>query len=396
MDRPRARSFFPSSPAASQVARHAPRFARRCCPTAVLLVLFAVFLIGPVAGPASAADLAESAASSKMEQIAAEEIATAASRFLASLDESQRTEAQFPFEAEARTAWHYFPTSMMASRGGRAGIAMKDLRDDQRALVQAVLGTTLSHHGILQASTIQALETVLRDLENGNPARDSGAYHIAVFGTPGTKATWGWSFEGHHLSINITLVDGTHFSTTPSFFGSNPAIVPEGPHQGLDVLHEEQALARRLVRSLTPAQRKKAIIADAAPRDIVTAADTQVAKDRFHPPQGIAFEDLDAQQQALLRRLAAQFTRKYRRPIVAQLERRSSLIPGRGSYFAWAGGMEPGQGHYWRIQTPDYAFEYDNTQNKANHIHTVWRSFADDFGRDLLREHYEHADHHHP
>ncbi|GAB6165575.1 DUF3500 domain-containing protein [Thermostilla marina] len=383
--------YAPSSDLRPRPILHASRMRSSRIPSAAASIML---LLLPSISLTFAADSAKPDTSSVAERTAAKEIATAAARFLASLDESQRPQVQFSFDSEARTAWHYFPTSMMASRGGRAGIAMKDLRDDQRALVQAVLGTTLSHHGILQASTIQALETVLRDMENGNPARDSGAYHIAVFGTPGSDATWGWSFEGHHLSINVTVVDGTHFSATPSFFGSNPAIVPEGPHEGLDVLHEEQSLARRLVRSLTPTQREKAIIAEKAPRDILTSAETEVAEDRFHPPQGIPFEELDAEQQDLVRRLAAQFTRKYRRPIVAQLERRTTLIPGKESFFAWAGGIEPGQGHYWRIQTPDYVFEYDNTQNNANHIHTVWRSFADDFGRDLLKEHYEHADHH--
>jgi hypothetical protein len=242
--------------------------------------------------------------------------------------------------------------------------------------------------------TIIALEAILRDLEDGNPARDPEMYHVAVYGKPSTKDTWGWSFEGHHLSVNLTLVEGQRFCVTPSFFGSNPAVVQAGPFKGLDTLASEQQLARELVRSLTPEQRNLAVIAEKAPRDIVSGAERNVAKSQFQPPQGISFEKLNAKQQEMLLNLVRQFAAKYRTQILKQIGQRTPIIEGRGMHFAWAGGFEPGEGHYYRIQTPHFLFEYDNTQNGANHIHTVWRQFDGDFGEDLLRRHYETSPHH--
>jgi hypothetical protein len=194
--------------------------------------------------------------------------------------------------------------------------------------------------------------------------------------------------------VNLTLVEGQRFSVTPSFFGSNPAIVPSGPQQGQQVLAAEQELARALMRSLSEEQRKLAVIAAQAPSDIVTGADRKVLRERIGTPQGISFTALTEPQQAQLLALVAQFSAKYRRPIVEQIEQRAPIGTGRDMYFAWAGGWEPGQGHYYRIQTPDFLFEYDNTQNNANHVHAVWRQFDGDFGDDLLQKHYETSDHH--
>ncbi len=322
------------------------------------------------------------------------EMAEAADRFLKSLKEAQLAQVSIDFQAEKRTGWHYFPTSMMESRGGRRGLPIRDMSDQQRALAHGLLSTALSHRGYLQATTIMALEAILRDLENGNAARDPALYHVAVYGKPSAQQTWGWSVEGHHLSVNITLVDGNRFSTTPSFFGSNPAIVREGPFQGLDTLETEQKLARQLVQSLSPEQRVLAVIAEEAPNDILTAAEPHVAKERFSTPQGIPFEKLNEEQKKLLLDLVGTFTARYRPEILQQIDEHAPIANGAGMHFAWAGGVEPGQGHYYRIQTPDYLFEYDNVQGSANHIHTVWRELDGDFGADLLRQHYETSPHH--
>lgn len=322
------------------------------------------------------------------------EMAEAAARFLTSLDERQHAQVSIDFGKEKRTAWHYFPSSMMESRGGRRGLAIKEMSPEQQVLAHGLLNTALSHRGYFQAMTIMALESILHDLEHNNPARDPLMYHVAVYGKPSTSQTWGWSVEGHHLSVNLTLVGGQRFCTTPSFFGSNPAIVREGPFSGLDTLKTEQKLARQLVRSLTAEQRKLALISDKAPRDIITAADREVNGDRFQPPQGIPFEQLDETQRKMLLELIDEFTGKYRPEIVEQVEKRTPIADGAGTYFSWAGGVEPGEGHYYRIQTPHYLFEYDNVQGNANHIHTVWREFDGDFGADLLRQHYEMSGHH--
>lgn len=322
------------------------------------------------------------------------EMVMAASRFLQALDAGQRDKVVIPFDSERRQAWHYIPSSMMDAHGGRRGLPIKEMAPSQRSLAHGLLSTALSHPGYLQAVSIMALESVLRDLENGNAARDSEMYHVSIHGTPSARETWGWSFEGHHLSVNLTLVEGQRFAVTPSFFGSNPAIVPAGAQQGQQVLAAEQELARALMRSLSEPQRKQAIIAEQAPSDIITGADRKVLRERIGTPQGIPFTALSETQQKQLLELVAQFAHKYRRPIIEQIEHRAPLANGEGMYFAWAGGWDPGQGHYYRIQTPDFLFEYDNTQNDANHVHAVWRQFEGDFGEDLLRKHYETSDHH--
>jgi hypothetical protein len=324
------------------------------------------------------------------------EMVRAAQRFTRSLTDQQRADATIAFDADRRMAWHYIPSSMMEPHGGRRGVAVKELTADQRALALGLLNTALSHPGYLQAMTIMALESILRDLENGNPARDPEMYHVAIHGTPSTEASWGWSFEGHHLSVNVTLIDGRRFAVTPSFFGSNPAVVPGGPQEGLEVLAAEQQLARELVRSLSPAQRGQAVIAEVAPSDILTGAEPLLKPDRFATPQGIPFAQLEPAQQVLLLRLVHEFAAKYREGIVEEIARRAPLSDGAGMYFAWAGGTEPGEGHYYRVQTPHFVFEYDNTQNGANHVHAVWRNLQGDFGVDLLRQHYETSPHHQP
>lgn len=349
------------------------------CGLVVLLVLLSSAIVHPV--PVLAEDVAA-------------EMATAADRFVMSLDDAQRDQAVLEFKSPKRTFWHYFPSTMLQSQGGRTGLAIKEMTPEQRVLAHALVSTALSHKGYQQAMTIVTLEAILRDLQNGNPARDPELYHVAIFGTPSTEETWGWTFEGHHLSVNVTLVDGQRFCVTPSFFGSNPAKVREGPFQGVEALAVEQNLARQLVKSLSPEQRKLAVIATDAPRDILTGADREVKADRFQPPQGIALDKLSQSQQKMLLELVNEFAGKYRPPIIEQIDRRTPIADGRGMHFAWAGGFEPGQGHYYRIQTPDFLFEYDNTQGGANHVHAVWRQFDGDFGEDLLRKHYETSPHH--
>lgn len=322
------------------------------------------------------------------------EMRTAADRFLKSLDPNQRELCQMPFAQERRKAWHFLPSSMMQSQGGRRGLEIKRMTAQQRTFAVALLNTALSHRGQLQAATVMALETILRDIENGNPARDSELYHVAVYGSPAADHSWGWSFEGHHLSINLMLIDGQQLSVTPSFWGSNPAIVKQGPFEGLQTLATEQQLAFKLVRSLTPQQQKKAVIAAKAPRDVITGSQRQVDRKAFEPAEGIAFTALDESQQQMLLELVRAYAAKYRQPIIDQVSKRTPIIDGQGMTFAWAGGMSGGDGHYYRIQTPHFLFEYDNTQNNANHVHTVWRSFDGDFGEDLLRQHYEESPHH--
>lgn len=321
----------------------------------------------------------------------AKEMYVVAKRFVISLDPQQREIALFEFDSDQRDFWHYVPDKFIEPEGKRWGLRVADMTPRQRLLAHALLSTGLSHKGYRQSVTIMTLEQILHDLEQNNPIRDPQLYYVSIFGEPALDKTWSWRFEGHHLSINFTLVDGKLFSVTPSFFGTNPARVKEGPFADMEVLATEQNLARRLVTSLSAPQQQLAVIAAKAPRDIITAQERKAEKGSFLPPQGIRFDQLDDAQQKMLLRLVHEYAAKYRSPIVRQIDQRSPIADGDEMYFAWAGGFERGVGHYYRVQTPVFLFEYDNTQNDANHVHAVWREFDGDFGADLLRRHYEES-----
>ena len=307
-----------------------------------------------------------------------EEMAGAAIVFLESLSPDQRAKAQFAWEDEERMNWHFIPRE-------RKGLSLKEMTSEQRPLAMALLGSGLSHRGFSKATTIMSLEEVLHRIEqNGRFARDPELYLISVFGTPSAEGTWGWRFEGHHLSLNFTVVGGESISGTPSFFGANPGEVRVEPRRGLRVLAEEEDLARELVRSMDAAQRAAAVISSEAPSDIITGADR---KARELEPRGLSSRRMTAEQRKILSALIREYILRNRPEFAA---RQLEYFEGdREVYFAWAGGLEPREGHYYRIQTAGFLIEYDNTQNNANHIHAVWRDIGNDFGEDLLRKHYE-------
>jgi hypothetical protein len=309
---------------------------------------------------------------------------TAASNLLAALTPEQKAQATFEFKAEERLNWHFIPRD-------RKGLAWKEMTPGQRHLAQALLNSAMSHRGYLKVTTIMSLEEVLKDLEAGRgPLRDPERYYWSIFGHPGPKATWAWRVEGHHLSLNFCIVGGKEITVTPSFMGSNPGEVRSGPRQGLRVLGREEDLGRRLAKSLAADQRASAVIAATAPPDIVSGTNRQV---QLLTPEGLPFSRMDAPQQELLKQLLTEYVRRYRPELAEEDLRRIQAAGVEKIHFAWAGGLEPGQGHYYRIQGPTFLMEYDNTQNNANHIHTVWRDFELDFGEDLLRRHYEQTPH---
>jgi hypothetical protein len=234
-----------------------------------------------------------------------------------------------------------------------------------------------------------SLDQVLYELENHAPRREPGQYYLSIFGTPGMEP-WGWRVEGHHLSLNFLVANGGAVATSPAFFGANPATVRNGPRAGLRVLAREEELARQLVRSLDPKQAVLAIIASNAPGDIITGTNRQIGR---LTPTGIPAAKLDKAQAKLLRELVAEFARR-NRPELADAELERFDRAGKNDVsFAWAGATEPGRGHYYRIQSAHFLIEYDNTQNNANHIHTVWRDLENDFGEDLLKRHYQQSRH---
>ncbi|HUF63392.1 MAG TPA: DUF3500 domain-containing protein [Verrucomicrobiales bacterium] len=315
--------------------------------------------------------------------VPAEDMTEAALTFLAALNDEQRARASFAFDSDERKNWHFIPKE-------RNGLPLKDMTDVQRQLAHALLVTGLSHKGYRKAVSIMTLEQILHELEGRNPRRDPLGYFVSVFGTPAGEGVWGWRFEGHHLSLNFLVEEGEIAGVTPSFFATNPAEVREGPRRGLRVLAAEEDLARELVGSLDENQRKTAVFSSDAPEDILTGAERKVSG---LEPKGLAYADMTPAQQELLRKLVSEYLQRHRNHVAGhELERIESSGWDQVS-FAWGGGLEKGQGHYYRVQGGHFLLEYANTQNDANHVHSVWRDFTSDFGDDPLRRHYEENPH---
>jgi len=299
-------------------------------------------------------------------------------RLIAALPENARAQAMRPFEDRDRLEWHYTPRS-------RNGISLKDLDPREREQVHGLLRTALSASGYRKVVNIIELEIVLREIETFGWMRDPERYHLTVYGKPDRAARWGWRFEGHHLSLNFTLAGEKLAVDTPSFFGANPATVAKGARKGLRALGEEHDAGWALLESLGERQRREALFEARTYGDIVTAN-----RDKVEPLEGagIAAANLDERQRELLWKLIETYARSFE-PGLAQARLARAREGGiEAIRFGWAGSTARGRPHYYRVQGARFLIEYDASQNDGNHIHTVWRDFTGDFGRDLLREHY--------
>jgi hypothetical protein len=307
---------------------------------------------------------------------------TAARALLDSLTPEQKQVAQFPFTSEERFIWFYTPVP-------RKGLTLKAMTEPQRKLAMNLLRSGLSDKGYSKAEMIRSLEDVLVEM-GGNPAqRDRELYYFSIFGEPGPAATWGWRYEGHHLSQNWTVINGTAVATTPQFFGANPAEVRQGAKTGLRALAAEEDLGFDLLRSLDAKQRQSAIIDAKSPNDILTTNTREAA---IQEDRGLSHAQMNAAQQAALLKLIEEHAGAQTTPIAQDRVARAKASLD-SVKFAWMGGTEKGDGHYYRVQGPSFVIEFDNTQGNANHIHQVWRDFKGDWGRDLLAEHYQSAPH---
>jgi Protein of unknown function (DUF3500) len=320
---------------------------------------------------------------------------SAANAFVNSLSPEQRQRATFPFESSERLHWNFIPSEAFS----RNGLLLKDMSENQRALVHDLLKSALSQRGYLTATAIMDLESTLGDLERR--ARESGRgaesmvrdplkYYVSVFGTPSTKNTWGWRVEGHHVSLHFTVVNGNLIASSPTFFGSNPAEVREGPKKGLRILGDQEDAARDLVTALNDSQRAKAIIQNVALNEIVTTNKLDISP---LSPAGIPAAEMTPQQREMLMKVVNIYISKMADDIAADRTAKLQKAGIDKIAFAWAGEVERGKKHYYRVQGPTFLIEHDNSQNDGNHVHSVWRDFNGDFGRDLLREHVASVPH---
>lgn len=320
---------------------------------------------------------------------AGKQMAEVANLFLSVLTPEQKTKATFKFDDEERINWHFIPRE-------RKGLPLKEMTPQQELLAHALLNTGLGFRGAAKAATIMSLEEVLWQMEGAKAAdetakaavrakRDPEQYFVSIFGTPDAKGTWGWRIEGHHLSLNFTIKDGQLLRASPTFFGTNPGEVRQGNLSGLRVLGKEEDLGRELVKSLNDEQWKKSLFDAVAPKEMITAAEKRVNPLK---PEGLSNADMTSEQKAKLKEIITEYTDRVRPEIAAELWAEIEKSP---ITFAWAGGKERGEPHYYRVQGATFLIEYDNVQGEANHPHSVFRSFEGDFGRDVLAEHHKEA-----
>ena len=333
-------------------------------------------------------------------------MAEAASAFLSALTDEQRAEAVLPFaDEDERRTWYYFPHE-------RRGLALAKMDHEQQKLAHRLVASGLSLPAYTKAAMVIALENVLYEIEQGRSQfiRDPALYHVTVFGVPGQTEPWGWRFDGHHVSLHYTIVDDYVASPTPTFFGSNPAEVRHGDYHVLRLLGEEEDLGRALLLSLDASQRAQAIICPVASPDILTrnlpvlSQSTVLPVDmnhlqlteeqrhllRYEPtPRGLPAAAMSDRQREMMLELIRLYTDRMPNELAEAAYSRVTSAGIERLHFAWAGEAERGRPHYYRIQGPNFLVEYDNTQNDVNHIHTVWRDPTNDFGDEILKQHYK-------
>ena len=318
----------------------------------------------------------------------------AANNLLVTLSPEQKAKLQYEFTSRERMNFHFTPGPWDGV--GRMGLPLREMRPEQVKLAHALLASGVSQAGYIKASTIMSLEQILKETEgpNGRFNRDPDGYFFTVFGEPSEKGMWGFRVEGHHLTLNFTMNEGKVVADTPTFMGANPAEVRQGPRTGLRVLGREEDLGRQLVTSLDARQRAVAVIDARAPGDIRTGENLDISAIPdldLHKPTGIQASKLTSQQAEILVALVEEYA--YRMPVeLAEATMAEIRKPGLDKiYFSWAGGLDKGELHYYRVHGQSFLIEFNNTQNQGNHVHSVWRDLKNDFGQDLLKEHLKTA-----
>ena len=328
-----------------------------------LIPLFCMFPLNLVAGPAA-------------------EMKAATEHLLHGISAEQKKTLMAPMADAQRENFRYTPRD-------RAGLLFKELDAKQREAVLVLLKTAMSEKGLLKSQQVMMLEGVLADLEKRPEFRDPEKYWVAVFGTPGDPDGWSWKFEGHHLSLNFTIV-GDKVALTPSFMGSNPGEVKEGEHKGLRVLADEEDMARALALALLKAGKKEVLYTDKAPAEILTR---EMRKATPLKVEGLSAGRMSEAEQAMLIGLLKVYLQRYR-PELAEMEMKAIGEDGIDTLtFAWAGSLNKGEAWYYKVQGKSFLMEAANSQNNANHVHAVWRKFDGDFGRNILGEHFKGHEH---
>lgn len=312
-------------------------------------------------------------------------LSAVAGDFIKTLDASQKPLTLFSFDSDERYNFHYFPIN------DRKGLPLDKMTEAQKSLVMKLLSASLTDNTVKKINDIIELENILKVLENRKPDdhfRDPGKYHLAIFGEPGDTNIWGWRFEGHHISFHFSAKDNILVAGTPGFLGSNPAIVPDGAQKGKEILKDEKVLALKLLNSLSKDQLKSALLSGDAPGDIITRVERKAL---IKDPGGISYVQMTSAQRENFIDLVELYVHRYKNSLADKMLKEIKDAGFDNLRFAWAGHTQTGIGHphYYRIVGPTIIIEYDNTQNNANHVHTVVRDLLHDYGGDQLLEHYK-------
>ena len=349
------------------------------------LRLISILLLTIIISSASANDLNQNI--TEKDEILAKKMSTAVNTFLSTLTTEQKNEAITDFANIVRFDWHYIPRE-------RKGLSLKKMKPEQRTAAMAMIRLMMSGEGYQKTEAIIDLENVLRVIESRPPNdtyRDPENFAFLIFGNPG-QDPWGWSVEGHHLSLHFTFLNG-EIAFLPGFMGSNPGnVLADVPQKGLRILKNEEDFAFELLKSLDEKQLEKAVIGSTAPNEMFTANSRKASLEQM---QGIPMAEMTGTQKAAFKKLIMSYLQRYHVTLKnqqwAELEK-SGLDK---IHFAWMGDQKnvigSGQGHYYRIHGPTFLIEFDNTQNGGNHIHSVVRDLVNDFGEDMLGRHYEKA-----
>ena len=303
-----------------------------------------------------------------------------ATDLLNSLSDSQKEVVSFALEDPAKTRWHYLPHSSFK----REGLPLSDMTPIQVQKTYALLEAYLSESGYDQMEQIIDLENYLAVVEKNPAKRDPTKYYLAVYGNPHQDSLWAWSFEGHHVSLNFT-VSPDKITFAPAFWGSNPGIVPDGPEKGKIVLRKDHDWGLELIQSLSPKQLIQTLVSSQTYGEILTSNQAAV---EFIPNNGISYGQLNRGQKKQLKEIIYLHLDRMEKAVSQKARQLLDEENWNNITFSWAGKIEKLKAHYYRIQGQNFLIEYDNSQNKANHIHVVWREFKGDFGKDLIREHY--------
>ena len=304
----------------------------------------------------------------------------AAKGYLAAITPDQVKVTSFKYDDPERLNWHFIPRE-------RKGLPLKALEGAPLQAAQKLIRSGLSEAGYDQTLNVMSLEEVLYLIEPGERAyrrdrRDPGKYYISIFGTPSETGLWGWRVEGHHLCLNFSIKDGKVIASTPEFFGANPGTIEAGKGRTIRVLGPEEDIARQILKLCNPEQQKLCWVSKEAPGEVplgpVAAQPNPQAV--VGEAVGLPVSKMSDDQKKLMQELLGEYLKNL--PVDVEEERLTALnSAGLDKItFAWYGEPDLHQAHHYRVQGPTFVIEYNNTQNNANHVHSMWRNLAGDFG----------------